>query len=319
MRTLPALITASLAALVLTAPAHAADPPLTVPTAKLAANVHCDAAVRGAKVTPLMVVTGTGASGSEAYAIGKAPLVKFGHPVCFVDFPAFTTGDIQVAVQYLVYGLRVEYARAGRPIAVLGISQGGLLPRVALDYWKSLRSKVSDVVAAAGPQHGTNLARCSAAQPCSPAGWQQRAGSNFLKAVNSQPDETPGPTAWTTTRSVNDETVEPQTGKHPTSSLQGATNILIQDVCPGRKVSHIGTVLDSVTFAALADAIAHRGPAKVSRLPKDVCAHPYAPGFDETNGAAIIKGAGTLTNGGRKVPTVKKEPVVRALFKMKVF
>jgi hypothetical protein len=220
-------------------------------------------------------------------------------------------------VQYLVNGLRVMARRAGRRVAVFGISQGGLLPRVALTYWPSLRAKVSDVIAAAGTQHGTILggdrSACATPPGCIPAGWQQAAGSHFLKALNAQPDETPGPTSWTTVRSSDDETVQPQTGPHPTSALQGATNILIQSVCPGRKVSHIGTALDSVTFAAIDDAMTHAGPAKRSRFAADICAHPYAPGLDEAATTSLLTAAGGLT-GSRSTsqPRVTEEPKVRA-------
>ena len=88
-----------------------------------------------------MLVTGTGATGDEAYAIGKGAFDAYGHPVCTVNFPDFTTADIQVSVQYLVNGIRAMERRAGRPIAVIGISQGGLLPRFALTYWPSLRAQ----------------------------------------------------------------------------------------------------------------------------------------------------------------------------------
>jgi triacylglycerol esterase/lipase EstA (alpha/beta hydrolase family) len=118
-----------------------------------------------------MLVTGTGASGDEAYAIGKGAFDAYGAPVCRVNFPNHTTADVQVSVQYLVHGLRAMSARAGRPVAVIGISQGGLLPRIALTYWPSLRKKVSDVVAAAGTQHGTtagSLAACRR-EGCTPA------------------------------------------------------------------------------------------------------------------------------------------------------
>src|SRR5204863_7817624 len=198
--------------------------------------------------TPIMIVTGTGASGAEAYAIGKPAFDAFGAPVCYVDFPHFTTADMQVSVQYLVNGLRVMSRRAGRQVAVVGISQGGLLPRIALTYWPSLRAKVSDVIAAAGTQHGTTIGKgaCPGTVGCLPAQWQQLAGSRFLRALNAHRDETPGPTAWTTVRSATDEVVQPQTGPHPTSALKGATNVLIQDLCPGREVTHIGTALDSV-------------------------------------------------------------------------
>jgi len=230
--------------------------------------------------------------------------------------PDHTTADIQVSVQYLVYGLRTMSARAGRPVAVFGISQGGLLPRIALTYWPSLRKKVSDVVAAAGTQHGTTAGTIGACRRagCTPASFQQIAGSKLQKALNRRGrDETPGPTAWTTLRSATDEVVKPTGGPHPTSALKGATNILIQSVCPGRQVTHIGTALDSVTFAAFEDAIAHRGPAKVSRLPATVCEHPYAPGLDEQATTNIITAAAQLTAGrGADEPRVKREPPVRA-------
>ncbi|HET8950063.1 MAG TPA: hypothetical protein VFN44_06125 [Solirubrobacteraceae bacterium] len=304
------------AALAIAPSAHAAEPRLTVGKAKLRAALKCTDAVRDAQRTPIMVVTGTGASGDEAYAIGKPAIDRYGAPACWVNFPNHTTADMQVSVQYLVYGLRAMAARAGRPVAVFGISQGGLLPRIALTYWPSLRQHVSDVIAAAGTQHGTTVGRIGACRTdgCTPAAWQQGAGSNFLKAVNRRGrDGTPGPTAWTTVRSATDETVRPTTGPHPTSALKGATNVLIQDVCPGRAVSHIGTALDSVTFALIEDAIAHRGPAKVSRLPAGVCEHPYAPGLDETATANVISAAGSLTEGrGESEPKVKREPAVRA-------
>ena len=147
--------TVVLALLAFTGTAGAAEPRLTVTKPKLRAALKCTPGVKDAKRTPVMLVTGTGASGDEAYAIGKPAFDAYGAPVCWVNFPAHTTADIQVSVQYLVYGLRTMSARAGRPVAVFGISQGGLLPRIALTYWPSLRRKVSDVVAAAGTQHGT--------------------------------------------------------------------------------------------------------------------------------------------------------------------
>ena len=322
MRRFPALLVALIATVAAAPVARAADPPLTVGKAALAASLNCAGTLKGATKEPLMLVTGTGASGDEAYAIGKGAFDAYGAPVCWVNFPKFTTGDIQIAVQYLVAGIRTEARRAGRPIAVIGISQGGLLPRIALTYWPSLRAKVTDVLAAAGTQHGTNRFTTAACLPggCTPAVWQQASTSQLLEAVNAQPDETPGPTAWTTVRSTSDETVQPQGGAHPTSALKGATNILIQGVCPGRTTSHIGTVLDSVTFAAFIDAITHAGPANVARLPKDVCVHPYAPGLDEAGTTAILNAAGGLTASRANGATTKvsKEPAVRALFRHRV-
>ena len=310
-----ALALACAAAAVSAAPSAAAEPRLTVAKAKLAAALHCTDGIDDAARTPLMVVTGTGASGAEAYGIAKPALDLYGAPVCYVDFPDFTTADVQLSVQYLVHGLRAMSRRAGRRVAVVGISQGGLLPRIALTYWPSLRAKVSDVISAAGTQHGTTVGRGACRKSpdgCVPAAWQQAAGSRFLRALDARPDETPGPTSWTTVRSATDETVQPQTGPRPASSLKGATNILIQRICPGRQVSHIGTALDSVTWAALVDAVGHDGPAKVARLPADVCSHPFAPGLDDGATGTVLGAAGPLTAGRyASQPKVRREPRLR--------
>jgi hypothetical protein len=269
-----------------------------------------------------MFVTGTGASGDQGYLIGQGAFEASGHPVCYMNFPNFTTADIQVSVEYLVYGLRREFEMAGRKVAVFGISQGGLLPRFALTYWPDLRKKVSDVLSAAGTQHGTNISRsCSEATPCAPANWQQLQGSNLLDAINSQPDETPGPVSYTTVRSLTDQTVQPQGGKHPTSALSGASNILIQDVCPGRQTTHIGTAVDSVSFDAFVDAIAHngkgkKGAASVARLPSNVCDHPYATGLDEAQTNLFLQASDSIIGANQDaVPTVPEEPPVRKVFK----
>ena len=302
--------------------AIASGPRLTVPQTDLDAAFKCPIDPTNATTTPIMFVTGTGASGDEGYLIGQDGFKASGHPVCYVNFPDFTTADIQISVQYLVNGLRNEFALAHRKVAVFGISQGGLLPRFALTYWPDLRRKVSDVLAAAGTQHGTTVfGGCSAANPCAPANWQQLHGSKLLRALNSQPDETPGNVSYTTVRSLTDETVQPQGGKHPTSALDGASNIVIQNVCPGRTTTHIGTAIDSVTFAAFVDAIGHngkrkQGAARVSRLPADVCNHPFAPGLNEAQTTAFLTGSGGLIQAQEaQVPKVPAEPKVKKVFK----
>ena len=311
------------ASLVAAAPAAASGPPLTVSKAKLSAAYKCPIpASDHPTAQPVMFVTGTGATGDQGYLIGQDAFEATGNPVCYMNYPDSTTADIQVSVQYLVYGLRRQYAEGGhKKLAVIGISQGGLLPRFALTYWPDLREKVTDVVAAAGTQHGTTVSRsCSASTPCAPANWQQLKGSDLLKAINAQPDETPGDVSYTTVRSSTDQTVQPQTGKHPTSALKGASNVLIQDVCPGRETSHIGTAVDSVTFALFQDALVHdgkgiKGAGSVKRLPSDVCDHPYGSGFDEAKTTAYLAAADSLTSSnGAAAPKVSREPKVRKAF-----
>jgi hypothetical protein len=321
-------ILALVAALILPAAAGAAsktktppEPKLTVSKAKLAAAFTCNPGTDPAKKTPIMFVTGTGVPGPAAYALGKPAFDDYGAPVCSVDYPAATTGDLQTAVQYLVYGIREMNKRFDRQIAILGISQGGLLPRVALTYWPSLRKMVSDVVAAAGPQHGTDVPAIMACAKfklkCVPAAFQQAARSNFIKALDSKKhDEAPGPTSWTAVWSTSDETVQPTGGSKPASKLKGASNIVIQSVCPGRQTSHVGTIVDSVTFALAIDAVAHKGKGskgagKASRLPGDVCEHPYAPGLDEKLITPLL---GTLAHDELSDPNITMEQAAAAMY-----
>jgi hypothetical protein len=314
---------AALAGAALSGPASASGPRLTVAAAKLRAGLVCEPGVAHASRTPLMLVPGTGVTGEQLYTVAKPSLDAYGHPACYVNLPHATAGDMQVAVEYVVHGLRREFELAHRKVAVYGISQGALLPRFALLYWPDLRRKVGDVLAAAGTQHGTTVrgADCSATSPCAAALWQQAAGSALLRAINSQPDETPGAVSYTTVRTLTDETVQPQTGSHASSALDGASNIVIQDVCPGRTTTHVGTAADSVTFAALVEAVRRRGPgrsgaAKASRLPADVCDHPYATGLDPAVIDGFFGAAGGLIGSQiAAAPKVAAEPKVRAVFK----
>ncbi|CAB4875297.1 unannotated protein [freshwater metagenome] len=176
------------------------------------------------------------------------------------------------------------------------------------------------MIAVSGTQHGTNtfnVGACASSPGCAPAVWQQAVGSKLLTALNKYSDESPGTTtSWTTIRSTTDETVQPQGGSHPTSSLKGATNILIQSVCKGRRTGHIASAVDSVSFAAAKDAIEHSGPAKVSRLPSNVCSHPFAIGLDEFGTYVLLSVAKQLTSGNQtSMPKVLAEPAVKSYAK----
>jgi hypothetical protein len=199
--------------------------------------------------------------------------------------------------------------RSGRRIAVYGISQGGVLPRMALTYWPSTQRLVSDAVLLAGPQHGVTPATCS--DRCTAADWQLSAGSRLLAALNDG-DETPGDVSYTTVRTRFDEVVQPVEGSHPTSALRGAGNLVVQDVCPGCRTGHAALAVDSVSFAALLDAIGHQGPAKAGRLPADVCAKPFATSLPARTVRDAIAALTThaLTNLAA-APTLAAEPVVR--------
>jgi triacylglycerol lipase len=286
VRLLACLVPGLLLIAVPAAQARPAEPRIDVPRATLRASLFCQESVTRATRTPVLLITGTGVDGSEAWPDGlQKGLVGAGVPSCYVNFPRHTTDDVQLAAQYVVAAIRAVARRAERDIAVFGVSQGALLPRFALTYWPSLRRQVTDVVAVAGTQRGTTTfssmtAACGTSCRFPAAAWQQAAGSQLVRALNRYPDETPGPTAWTTVRSTTDEVVQPTGGPAPASALTGATNLVIQRVCPGRVTNHITTGVDSVSYAVLIDAITHRGPAQTRRLPAGVCRRPFAPQLD---------------------------------------
>ena len=304
------------------AAASAAEPRLTEPRSRMADALVCYGPVGPGNPPPILFAPGTGSDGSQVFLLGGPAFTAMGRTLCAVSFPRRTTADLQVSVQYLVFAVRRLSRRAEGRVALAGVSQGGLLVRMALTYWPSLRSRVTDAVTAAATHHGSpgsaeGTLRCLR-DGCPPALWQQAPGSKLLRALNTGRDETPGRTAYTTVRSATDEVVRPATGPAPTSALRGAANLLIQDICPGRATTHLGTAVDSVTLAALADAVNHPGPAVVARLPADVCAHPFGTGLDEARTAQFVAlGSQPGGPGLAGLPVTRREPRVRAWAKRK--
>src|SRR4051794_10533306 len=189
---IPAL--AAVALLAVPASATAKDPSLTVPAPALRSALVCHGAISPRTKPPIIFAPGTGTTGSGVYALGKGAFDAIGRPFCTVTFPDRTTADVQISVQYLVHAIRTSYRRAGRPVAIIGVSQGGLLARFALTSWPSVRTKVSDVVSVAGTQHGgmgspEGALKCLQ-EGCPPAIWQQGVNSRFLKGLNNGRDET---------------------------------------------------------------------------------------------------------------------------------
>jgi hypothetical protein len=213
-------------------------------------------------------------------------LVDMGFDVCTVTLPDRSLADIQVSSEYVVWAIRWMAARSGRKIDVVGHSQGAIQPRWALRFWPSLRRLVDDYVGMSGPNHGDVHANtgCSGGS-CVPAWWQYRIGSRFLAALN-RGDETPGDVSYTTVFSQNDDLVQPFTSP----PLAGASNVMIQDLCPGRPVEHLGTVSDAIAFSAVVDALTHPGPARPSRFFSMArCADTFMPGV---TAASAASGAG---------------------------
>lgn len=260
------------------------EPRLAVSQQTLDAALNCTPFENPDK-PPVLMVHGTFVTGTEEYTLFYAPqLVALGYDVCIVTYPNRGLGDMQVSAEYVVHALRSIHADTGRKVAIIGHSQGALMPRWAIRFFASARNAVSDYVALAGPHHGTLIAGPVQLGPLlfddlglsvlpglglPEALYQFLPDSQFISALNAG-DETPGDIAYTNLYTRFDELVQPV--NPPTAALdfeQGnprVGNFLLQDLCPAHIAEHvtIGTT-DTLAFAMALDAISHPGPADFER------------------------------------------------------
>ena len=268
------------AALLLAPPAASAQQPgpaLEEPVAVLDNALQCTADVDAATKTPVLLVHGTWSNPEETFSWGyQRVLPQLGFPTCTVRLPGRALVDHQRSVEYVVHAIRRVAERSGRPIFVLGHSQGSVLTIHALRFWPDLAAKVEDFVGLAGLYRGTQPADTICRFKCPPANWQQRRASRYTAAINLRSDP-PGP-SYTSIYTQFDLVASPST---ETAPLNGASNILIQDLCPLRPVDHVNLLGDAVTFRLVIDALTNPGPADPNRAPVN-CTEVYMPGADVT-------------------------------------
>lgn len=258
-------------------PSIAAEPKLETDRATLDAALICTPFAHPDK-PPVLLVHGTFTNGPEQYNWTYLPLLaERGFDVCIVSYPDRGLGDLQISAEYVVHALRRVHAETRRKVAMIGHSQGALMPRWAIKWWPSARNAVEDFVMQAGPNHGGDplglfgtLGVYSPPPLFSEALYQMAGQSNFL-AVTNRDDETPGEISYTSLYTQFDELVQP-VAPVPTSALDfgqdnpKVSNILLQDVCPGRFVDHVTIGLtDRLSFELALDAITHPGPANIER------------------------------------------------------
>lgn len=268
------------------APVDTPGPALSVPAAQLAARLQCSPNLDATKRAPVLLVQGTGATAKDNWSWTYEPaLDKLGIAWCAIDLPEQATADVQIAGEYVVSAIRTMHQRAGRKIAIIGHSQGGMVPRWALRFWPDTRAMVDDVIGFAPSNHGTTLAGPSCGDSCSAANWQQATDSNFMKALNSY-QETFAGISYTNVYTRTDEVVQPnQDAKTGSSSLRTGdgkiANVATQDICPNDVNEHLLVgLIDPVAYALAVDALNHDGPADAKRVPLTTCAMPYQPGIN---------------------------------------
>jgi len=261
-------------------PSAAAEPgpPLSVAPAKLAAALDCPQAFSHPAHEPVLLVHGTWADPDVNWGWNYLPWLRgHGFDTCTVRLPDKSLRDIQEQAEYVVYAVREMHARSGRKVDMLGHSQGSLQPRWAVAWWPDVRAAVDDIVTLAGPHHGTAIAQ--PAQQCFESCTQMRPGSNFLAALN-RGDETPGDVDYTSLYSLTDELVQPALPE-ATAALEGARNVLVQELCPGRPVEHLQFAFDAAVHVMVMDALTEPGTFDPDRFdPVSACSGTWFDGAE---------------------------------------
>ena len=245
----------------------------------------------------VLLVPGTGSRPHESWSWSYQPaLAADGFATCTVALPDDGLGSFTRAAVRVRKAIRLTSRRAGHRIGVVGHSQGGALPVWAIKFWKGSARRVSDVVSLAGPFNGTQLGNeLCATQRCAPLAWQLRQGSQHVSALQRAPlpDRRRAP-AVTSLFSRYDEVVRPaETASH----LDGASNVLLQDVCAHDPSEH-GLILgDPLAYALTLDALTHRGPADPARLPPTTCQEVFIPNGDLAGSGVFLDSVARFATG----------------------
>jgi triacylglycerol lipase len=269
---------AALSSLVLVPAALAGDtgPPLSVPTDKLAGALKCPTEFTHPQNEPVLVLQGFGLTAEESFSgnyLRALPADDF--DVCTITRDEYMLADMQESAEYVAYAVRkISGDAKHKKVDILGYSEGAAYSRWAIKWWPDVRSKVDDLVTIAGGNHGISGGNAICASgACVPAAWQLRIGSSFMAALNA-PDETPGEVDVTSIYTASDQGVPPTAAR-----IEGATNVLIQDECPDRQVTHGKAIFDDVAYKVATDAFAHPHPANLNRVrPKLDCSQEFLPG-----------------------------------------
>ena len=154
-----------------------------------------------------------------------------GRTALVVDLPGDGTGDLREAAGAVAGVVDAALASGSPSVDLVGYSAGGVVARLLLD--EEPDAAVRRVVTLGSPHAGSRLAGIGARfspGACPEACRQLVPGNDLLEDLDQTPD---GP-AWLSVWTELDEVVTPP----DSARLDGATNVVVQDVCPGNRVGH---------------------------------------------------------------------------------
>jgi hypothetical protein len=219
----------------------------------------------GAHPFPVVLVHGTFMDMTVSWNSMAPALEKDGYCVFALDYGHRGTDPIEGSASELAAFIdHVLQATGASKVAIVGHSQGGMMPRYYMKFVGGL-DKVDELIGLAPSNHGTtNPGAFYTGQFGCDACVEQQAGSDFLNKLNVPP-EAPEPISYTVLADRGDEVVTPYTSE----ALSGTTvtNVVLQDRCPNDHYEHVTIPYDPVALQWVENALARPGPADPNFVP----------------------------------------------------
>lgn len=225
---------------------------------------------------PVVLAHGSDSSAYSDWAAIGPRLAESGFCVFAVNYggapgaTSFATEDMHLSAgQLREFVERVRSDTGAAKVDLLGFSQGATVARYYVNRLGGA-AVVDRWIGVASPTYGGIFYGLVPAADAIPGGRavvslfttvavaQQAQGSDFLTALNAGGDTVPG-VRYTTIATRYDEMIQPYTNialRDP-----GATNILIQDLCPQDMTGHMNMVYDEFTIGLVMGALDANVPA----------------------------------------------------------
>jgi triacylglycerol lipase len=205
---------------------------------------------------PVLIVPGYG-GGTGGLETLAAALRAHGRRATIVHLAGNGTGDLETQARVLQSAVQAALRGGAGSVDVVGYSAGGVTVRLWFRAYDG-GSVARRIVTLGSPQHGTDLAALAtdiAPDACPVACQQLATDSDLLRSLNSGDETPPGPrwvSIWTTDDQIS---IPPQT-----ASLDGALDVAVQSVCPGRSVTHGQLPEDPAVIAMVLAELGRRLP-----------------------------------------------------------
>lgn len=202
------------------------------------------------QATPGTVLLVPGYGGNQRSLAQLAERIRAtGRTATVVTPPGDGTGDLRAQAKNLKDAAQAAIAAGAPSVDVVGYSAGGVVTWLFLAEYDGI-AQTRRVVTLGSPLHGARLAAAGAAfggSACPDACRQLAPGSDLLDDLDANPAPVPWLSVWT----ENDETVQPP----DSARLDGATNVSMQSICPGARISHSQLPVDPQVTALVLAAI----------------------------------------------------------------